>query len=232
MKIIHENLFDVSERGSMSAVRDMVVGPASKNDLDEFCRRWHYMNRGGSVRSIFGLWDENTLVGCVAYNLPTMETCASVFGKDRWHTVFHMSRLVCAENAPRNSESKLIGASLKLLKDARPDLKCVVTYAAQSAGHVGYVYQATNALYTGTGGEKYSYLDEQGDVRSTKQGNRVSLAGAEAKGWRRVSNLPKHRYIYLLGTKTEKAESRKLLLLEVQPYPKISAQPAPDAITN
>lgn len=232
MKIIHENLFDVSQREQMSKVRDMVVGPASANDLNEFCRRWHYMNRSGPAMNIFGLWDENTLVGCVSYNLPTMETCSSVFGEERWDTVLHMSRLVCAENAPRNSESRLIAGSLKLLKNDRPQVRCVITYAAQSEGHVGYVYQATNAYYTGLGGEKFFYVDQQGNQRSTKQGKRITLAQATEIGWRRVDNLPKHRYIYLLGNKTERSESRKLLLLKVQPYPKISAQPAPDAITN
>jgi len=220
MKIINENLFDVSEQQNFSPVREMKVGPASDKDLNEFCRRWHYMNRAGTAMNIFGLWDSHTLVGCVSYNLPTMQTCASVFGQERWNSVIHMSRLVCAEKAPRNTESKLIAASLKLLKKKRPYLRCVITFAAQSEGHIGYVYQATNALYTGTGGENYHYRDQQGNPRSTKQHTRVSLLRAKEMGWERVPDLPKHRYVYLLGNKTEKAESKKLLLLPIQPYPK------------
>jgi hypothetical protein len=215
------SLFDVDDVASFGAVRDMRVAPVSTGDVDEFARRWHYSHGGGSALWRYGLWDGFTLVGVVAYNLPVRRACEMVFGPDHLHTVAHMGRLVCADDAPRNSESRLIGASLKLLERDKPEMRAVLTFAAQDQGHLGYVYQATNAIYTGTGGYDKTYVAADGRHISTngKATNDfaeqlVQSGGAVARA------LPKHRYLYLLGNKTKRRESLSMLRLPSLPYPK------------
>lgn len=219
---------DVTDYGS---VRDMQVHPVPTRDVDEFCRRWHYTGHKGTALWPFGLYAGPMLVGVVAYNLPTMGACASVLGADLWSSVLHMGRLVCAEDAPRNVESRLISGSLRALKEHRPETRAVLTYAAMSEGHIGYVYQATNALYTGISKPAHYYLDQKQQRRSTKQregqnrNGRLSQAKARARGWTVHSEPGKHRYVYLLGTKTERREARALLRLPVLPYPKKEDHP-------
>jgi hypothetical protein len=131
------SLFDVDDVKSFGDVRSMVVDRVPSKDVDEFCHRWHYTNTGGNMTWNYGLWDGVTLVGVVSYNLPTMPACSAYFGQDKWDWVVHMGRLVCAEHAPRNVESRLIAASLKLLKRERPVARAVVSYAAVIQNHVG-----------------------------------------------------------------------------------------------
>jgi len=214
------SLFDVDDVTEFGPVRDMTVTRVSAFDVDEFCRRWHYTKHMGAATWRYGLWDGITLVGVVAYNIPTMDVCAAMFGPDLWDWVAHMGRLVCAEDAPRNVESRLIAESLRLLKQDRPVVRAVVTYAASGAGHIGYVYQATNALYLGLAASRYHYQDGSGQSRSTKQTTYLSKADAIARGWTVHHDPPKHRYVYLLGNKTERKEARRLLRYEVLPYPK------------
>jgi hypothetical protein len=52
-------------------VRNTVIAPASVRDVDDFCRRWHYSGTGGNAMWRWGLWAGETLLGVVAYNLPT-----------------------------------------------------------------------------------------------------------------------------------------------------------------
>lgn len=215
-----KSLFDVEEHIQFDAVRNMVVSAASRTDVHEFCKRWHYSKTGGNMTWNYGLWDGVVLVGCVSYNLPTMPAAESFFGKERWSWVTHMGRLVCAEDAPKNSESKLIAGSMKLLKKDYPVMRAVVTYAAASEGHIGYVYQATNALYLGTTQRKHFYIDERGQRRAPKQGKNLSMDKALARGWSVHHDSPKHRYLYLVGNRTEKKEALKHLQYEVLPYPK------------
>jgi hypothetical protein len=217
------SLFDVDDVSSFGPVREMTVGHVSVADVNEFARRWHYSHGGGSALWRYGLFDGFTLVGVVAYNLPSREACGVVFGPEFAASVVHMGRLVCADDAPRNTESRLIGESLKMLAKDRPDTRAVLTYAAQDQGHLGYVYQATNAIYTGVGGRYQTYTSADGTHISTKgksspEGRTKLLAagGAVARA------LPRHRYVYLLGNKTERKESRRLLKLPVLPYPKES----------
>ena len=202
-------------------VRDMTVGPASTEDVQEFARRYHYTGVGNNANWRWGLWHGVTLHGVVSYNLPTRSVCASVFGEESLHRVWHMGRLILSDDSPRNSESRLIGGSLRAIQREHPETWAVLTYAATDAGHLGYVYQATNALYTGTAGDPNYYVDEKGQRRGTHlDGHSVDAGRAAAMGWVKHKGGPKHRYVYILGNKTQRRQRRALLRYPVLPYPK------------
>ena len=202
-------------------VRDTIVGPASTADVREFCQRYHYTNTGGNAAWRWGLWHGATLLGVVAYNRPTRPACEAVFGAEHYDRVWHMGRLALADMAPHNSESRLIAGSLRAIERERPSVWAVLTFAATDVGHVGYVYQATNALYTGTGGEPTLYVTPEGVRMTHRPGHgTISRADAESRGWTRYVAPPKHRYVYLLGNKRERRERRALLRYPVLPYPK------------
>lgn len=209
------SLFD--DETQPAKVKDFQVHPVTKQEIQFFAEKWHYSKSAGSVLWAYGLYNQYKLLGIVAYNMPTREVCAFPFGEDYVDSVVHMGRLVCRDEAPRNSESKLIAQSLKLLKLDKPNIRAVITYAAGRQNHLGYVYQATNALYLGTANERSFYIDEKGNHRST---NKIYYAEALARGWTIHHDPPKHRYLYLLGNKTERKESRKLLRVPIFPYPK------------
>ena len=215
------SLWDVDDVDTFGPVSQMTVGSVEQIDVREFCRRWHYTGAGGSALWNYGLYDGEVLVGVVTYNLPTRRACASVFGEQHVDKVAHMGRLVCADDAPRNSESRLIALSLKSLAVDQPHLWAVLTFAAQDEGHIGYVYQATNAVYTGTGGYTKTYLRADGTQMSTNgKCGPDEIKRLLANGGRIVNALPKHRYVYILGTPAQRRERRKLLKLPSLPYPK------------
>lgn len=220
-KALDMSLFDVSEETESLKVRDMVLGPVNSRDVNEFSRRYHYTSTGGNASWRWGLWHGVTLLGIVAYNLPTRETCQSVFGPEHYDKVWHMGRLALADEAPRNSESKLISASLQAIKREHPNVWGVLTYAATDVGHLGYVYQATNAIYTGTGGHAVVYTDTEGRRRSDYYASSyVSRAEALSRGWTVGEGGPKHRYLYVLGSKTQRRQRMEMLRLPTLPYPK------------
>lgn len=218
------SLFDVENLDEMPKVRDMTISTVSTSDVQEFSRRYHYSETGGNASWRWGLWHNATLLGIVAYNLPTRETCQSVFGTDHFDKVWHMGRLALADTAPPNSESRLIAGSLKAINSNHPSVWGVLTYAATDVGHIGYVYQATNAIYTGTGGVSTFYVDGDGRRRSTYLGGRgVSPTRAAEMGWTRHVGGPKHRYLYVLGNKTQRRHRMSLLKLPSLPYPKTTS---------
>jgi hypothetical protein len=133
-----------------------------------------------------------------------------------------MHRLALSEGSPRNSESRLIGGSLRSIGKLYPNTWAVLTYADTNAGHIGTVYQATNAIYTGTGGHTTFYIDGQGGRHSTYiRGHQVTASEAVKRGWeKRDAPGVKHRYVYILGSKTQRRQRRELLRYPVLPYPK------------
>lgn len=227
MTALEMSLFDVENVEQMPKVRDMVVGPVSSADVREFSRRYHYTGSADSIAWRWGLWDGPVLHGVVAYNMLTANVCRSVFGAEYADRVWHMSRLILSDDSPRNSESRLIGGSLRQIQRHYPDVWAVLTYAAQHVNHIGYVYQATNALYTGlAAGGECVYLDANGLQRSrrgldiAKHDGATLEERAAARGWTRVDVPKKHRYVYILGSKTQRRQRRALLRYPVLPYPK------------
>jgi hypothetical protein len=218
---VHMSLFDVEDVEQMPKVRDMVVGPVTPDDVQQFARRYHYTGTGGNMVWRWGLWHGPVLHGVVAYNLPTRTVCQSVFGVEHVDKVWHMGRLILSDDSPRNSESRLIGGSLKAVERDYPGVWAVLTYAAPDAGHIGYVYQATNAIYTGTSSTEHYYIDTYGQRRSNYvNGHRLSKSNAVSRGWTVHDSQAKHRYVYILGNKSERRQRLKLLKFPVLKYPK------------
>lgn len=220
ININDRSLFDVEDVQDVPPVRDLTVQRATSSDVDEFCLRYHYTTVGGSKLWRWGLYDGPVLYGVVAYNLPTRTVCESVFGPEQYANVWHMGRLVLADKAPPNSESRLIGGSMREIRRQYPDVWAVLTYAATDVGHIGYVYQATNAIYTGLAGDPVYFLDADGGRHSTYLSGYVTDARAAALGWTKHLGGPKHRYVYVLGSKTQRRHRLAALRLPRLPYPK------------
>ena len=218
------SLFDVEETTTTPHVRDMIVAQVSPSDVQEFARRYHYTGMPGSACWRWGLWHGPVLHGVVAYNNGNPRMGSAVLGEEHGQKVWHMGRLMIADKSPRNSESRLIGGSLRAIERKHPNVWAVITYADESVGHIGTIYQATNALYTGTT-ELTShspipfYVNESGQrkaYRAVVDQGRTSLPG-----WTLCkTDKPKHRYVYILGSKTQRRQRLQLLKLPVFPYPK------------
>lgn len=162
------------------------------------------------------------LVGVCAFACPCSEAVrASVFGPEHKHRVTELHRLALLDSEPKCSESALIAASLRLLHADRPDIRGVITFADSTQGHLGTIYQASNALYLGTTGRAIFYLDQDGRLRHPRQcGVNISREEAKARGWRPVRRGAKHRYLLLLGSKSDKRWALRNLRYEPLPYPK------------
>lgn len=183
--------------------------------------RHHYSHRKVGARACFGLVDDGSLVGCVAYSVPASYTlCNGVCGTEYRLNVLELSRLVVTTKA-RNAASFLIGNSLKLLGDS-----VVVSYADcnDHVGHVGYVYQATNWLYTGQGNAEPVWVNPaDGSVVSFTRRHIDKKAEALGLDWRQLEKRPqsgKHRYVTFTGSKKFRKFARAALRYGVKPYPK------------
>lgn len=166
----------------------------------------HYARRRPSISHAFGLFESGLLVGVVTYGAPASPClCVGVCGVKNKSIVLELNRLCVGTSTP-NATSFLVGGSLRML----PRPRIVVSYADTSMGHVGYVYQATNFLYTGCTKPRTDMASKDGKHSRHNMGD-VSL---------RQYRSAKHRYITFVGTRKEKAVLRSQLRYEVIPYPK------------
>ena len=124
----------------------MIVLPIKSEEAVPWIMQKHYAKRLPSISYAFGLYENNELIGVVTYGIPASNNlCEGICGKDYKEFVIELNRL-CLLNNDKNQSSFLVGNSIKML----PKPKIIVSYADTAQGHVGYVYQATNFLFTGT----------------------------------------------------------------------------------
>ncbi len=184
----------------------------------------HYLHRKAPCTFAFGMFDSvGQLVGVVIYGVPASSTLLKgICGPDEAQNVYELTRLWVDDSVPKNGESWLIGQTLKQL-----DREIIVSFADSSADHVGYVYQATNFIYTGLSAKfkdpKVKGLE--GQHHATYANGLTNAEVIEKFGdrvyW--VERPRKHRYIYFNASKTRKKVLMSKLRYKPMPYPKIHA---------
>ncbi len=188
--------------------------------IDNFeCKDWllnkHYAKRMCSISYAFGLFNyDNILQGvCTFGSPPSRSLCVGVCGIENVDKVYELNRFIINDNK-KNIASFFIGKCLKLL----PNNLIIVSYADTSKNHHGYIYQATNWIYTGLSAKRTERYDinnpnkHSKSVTENKNNNYQDLA---------VRQRPqKHRYIYFTGSKTQKKHLKFQLNYEIKEYPK------------
>lgn len=174
------------------------------------CRDWfltkHYLKRMPPVSYAYGLYEEGELFGVVSFGKPASNPlCKGVCGDSFSEKVYELNRLVVQEPHPfKNAPSYLVGGALRFLKKKN---LIIVSYADTMMSHCGYIYQATNWIYTGKTKARTDMFSE-GHPRhyneTTKRQNRSA----------------KHRYVYFAGDKRFKRSAKASLLYKVEDYPK------------
>ena len=208
------------------------VKPISSDDCLEWVLYKHYAHRKPPIMYAFGLFERGHLVAICTFGRPCfMPLMRNAFQGEYQECFLELNRLCANEGLPRNALSFFVSRCLNML----PKPSVVVSYADSGQNHHGYIYQATNWIYTGTsvpfkdymvkgfeGMHAFSVLDKVG--RSDKHGHldKVRLLKEQygEENVYMVERSIKYRYFYLLGDKRERKRMRKLLIYEEKPYPK------------
>ena len=190
----------------------------SYNSTKPYIMGIHYAKRMPSISYAFGLFKNEILVGVVTYGSPPSQSlCKGIAGDKHKKKVIELNRLVLKNNL-KNEASILVGNSLKLL----PKPSIVVSYADTSQLHTGFIYQATNFLYTGISKKRTEWRMVNSNKHSKTICEKYSLEYRKQNPEMfYVTDRPlKHRYLFICGTKTQLKEIKKDLIYSILPYPK------------
>lgn len=201
----------------------------SVKSIDNFqCKDWllhkHYAKRIPPIEYAFGLINENNLTqGIVTYSTPVSSNLRGIFNNE--FKLIELNRLVINEGLEKNCLSFLVSQSLKML----PTPLVIISYADTSQNHNGYIYQATNFIYTGLSAKRTDWK-----VKGLEHLHGATIAdisrGKENRAeWMRdkygddfyLEDRPrKHRYFMFLGNKKEVKKMKQMLPYKIEPYPK------------
>ena len=198
----------------------MRVLPIKSEDSYAWLLSKHYAKRIPQIMQAFGLFDESQLIGVVTYGIPPSPAlCMGICGQEHSHQVLELNRL-CLENNDKNQSSFLVANSIKLL----PKPTIIVSYADTGVGHVGYVYQATNFIYTGLSANRIDWMVKGLEHKHSKTlSDGMTLESIKEKygdDFYYTQRSRKHRYIYFHGTKNDKKMLLSKLNYKPMQYPK------------
>lgn len=208
------------------------VIPIDYDDTKEWCIYKHYAHRMPPISFAFGLYRNRVLEGICTFGRPVaLILVQKAFQGEYQEQFYELNRLCVNDGLPRNALSWFVAQCLKRL----PRPMVIVSYADTSRNHHGYIYQATNWIYTGLSAQfndymvkGYEHLHHASIMdlvgRSDKKGHIDKVKALKNKFGEEnvytVERARKHRYFMLLGTPTERKKMRRLLIYPEEPYPK------------
>ena len=202
----------------------MIVLPIKSAEVEPWLLQKHYAKRMCPISFAFGAYKDNQLIGVVTYGVPASSMVRrGLCGKQWEENVIELNRLCC--NTEKNLASILVGRSLQML----PKPSIVVSYADIEQGHVGYIYHSTNFLYTGLSAKKKDWAIKGMEHlhgatvvdMSRGQENRVEFMKEKfGDDFYLKDRAQKHRYVYLVGSKSQKKAMFADLKYDIELYPK------------
>lgn len=201
------------------------VKAITRKETEPFIIGIHYAKRWPSITWSFGLFDGGELVGVCTYGTPASAPLKrGICGDELKDSVIELNRL-CLRDNKKNEASFLVSASLRLL----PKGKIVVSFADTEQGHKGTVYQAANFIYCGLSAKRTDWkvkglehlhgqtiADEFRGVKNRAQAMRDKYGD----DFYLKPRSRKHRYVFVVGSKTFKKKVISALRYEITDYPK------------
>jgi hypothetical protein len=195
---------------------------------NSICKEWllykHYAKRIPPIEYAFGLFDENGLTqGVITFGTPVSNTLRDLW--DNEYKLMELNRLVVNEGLPKNTLSFFVSKALNLL----PKPLVIVSYADTSKNHHGYIYQATNWIYTGLSkkmaevcikGMEHLHSGSIFDLSRGKEKRFQWLRDTYGDDYYLRERARKHRYFIFIGNKKDKKRMMEMLPYAVQSYPK------------
>ena len=205
------------------------VMPIDKSEIHEWFQKKHYTRRSPSTISYtFGLYKDNILVGVCCYGMPANGRCLLLCG-ERWkHAVIELQRVIKNDGLEKNVQSFFISQTFKYL----PKPTIIISYADPNNGHIGYVYQALNFIYTGLAGFNKEYIEPSGKQRTDRYVKKHLIKMGYYDNTKTINEMwenmggeilfkeKKHRYILILAAKKQKKTIKKDLIWKEEKYPK------------
>jgi len=206
----------------MKSVKNIILKPISKAGAIKIVEKYHYSHKISPTSQIcLGAYYNNILSGVIIYGIPIAAKTFQTVNNTKAKECLELQRLALSPEMAKNSESRVISISLKIIKKRYPHIKWIVSFADENQNHLGIIYQATNWIYTGEGSGMNIYVKngKKYHNRNVSRYKRLYNLNEEdliKVGFEILKQKKKHRYYYFLHQ-----ECKKDLKYKILPYPKV-----------
>ena len=217
---------------------DYKVAEISKDKAVVFTQKHHYSPVMPKLtKHYLGFFIDNELMGVVTLGWGTqpLQTIRKMFPNLLTKHYFEIGKMCMDDIMPRNSESQMIAATEKWIKQKKPEVLFLYTMADGIMGKCGFVYQASNFYF----GEKYwtqVYMMENGEKLHPRSSRpmleeNAKMLGKEKLFWltsdyMKLKGIKKiegymFRYIRPLSKKAQRIMKKESTMTWGTSYPKL-----------
>ena len=205
---------------------DLRIDWATHEAAKYACVNWHYSGclPAGKLVKV-GAWESGKFIGVVLFGRGATPNLGRPYNLGQDECV-ELVRIALTKH--ENAVSRIAALAMKFLHNANPKLRLIVSFADQSQGHHGGIYQAGNWVYNGQGDPAKFYMI-RGKLTHPRSIGAKGLV-QNIHGARKIDpnatvvDVPgKHRYLMPLD-----ADMRARIMPLSKPYPKRAKQAMTD----
>jgi len=184
------------------------------------CKNWHYSKCIPMSKLVkIGVWEFDKFIGVLIFSHGATQHLGKPYGLSMTECC-ELTRIALTKH--HASVSRILSISMRFLKKSNPGIRLIVSFADQTRGHHGGIYQATNWIYTGQTSSKKFFRDPNGKLWHSRRASLKPCRGKKlvSNKWKIEIQKPKHRYLMPLDKEIQK---------QIEPLRKPYPKRAPEA---
>lgn len=189
----------------MGRAKEIIVRVIPSKVANEFVKQHHYSGKVVPNSTLhFGAFLDNKLHGVLSYGTSMDKSkILPLVTSTLWNEMLELNRMAFDDYLPKNSESRCISISLKLIKKNAPHIKWILSYSDGTQCGDGTIYRASGFLLTGIK-ENKTILEWNGKIIADKTLNNSNYkklgmsAGYAKRNGAKALDGYQLRYIYLI----------------------------------
>ncbi len=150
----------------MGGAKQLVLKVIPSKIANNFVKKHHYSGKiVNNSKLHFGVFLHDQLHGVMSYgsSLDKSKIIGLVEGT-KWNEFLELNRMAFDNVLPRNSESRAISQSIKMIKKQAPHIKWIISFADACQCGDGTIYRASNFVLTGIKENEALYRLPNGEV--------------------------------------------------------------------
>lgn len=184
----------------MGRAKEIIVKVIPSKIANDFVKQHHYSGKIVSLSQLhFGCFLDNKLHGVMSYGPPMdkrnvicLVNSGVVEINKRWNEMLELNRMAFDDYLPKNSESRCISISIKLIKKNAPQIKWILSYSDATQCGDGTIYRASGFKLTQINKNSTIYKLATGEIVAKRGDSKYDFSGAKPlTGFQ-------NRYIYLI----------------------------------
>jgi hypothetical protein len=154
----------------MASAKDIIVKVISSKDANEFVKKHHYSGKVVNNSSLhLGAFLDNRLHGVMSFGPPMdKKKVLGLVENTGWNEMLELNRMAFDPVLPKNSESRCIAISVKMLRKNAPHVKWILYFSDATQCGDGAIYRASGFMLTGIKKNNQIWIAPDSDTRKSR----------------------------------------------------------------